>query len=370
MKMKNITKSLLILLSIFAISCETDDVEDRPVATAVDAPVLAAPGEGSNYVLDVTNAASQIERFVWSSANFDQDVVVNYEVQLDKAGNNFAAPKVIASAAGQNQSAVTVQTLNGAAIAAGGEPFEAAQFEIRIKASLNNASEAMYSNVVTVSITPYTTYPYEDLYLTGTATAAGAENTAANMYPLFRDPANGDSYSYTGYFAPGQFKLVRKKGQSAPSYGTNGTSLVARLTEADADPAAFEVTTAGYYTLTVNVSELTYTFVPFDASAAPTYPTIGVIGSSTPGGWDNDTDMTQSTFDSHIWYINNIALTLNGALKFRANNSWDTNWGGPTSYSGVGVPGGSDIPVGISLNGNYNILFSDITGQYIYIPVN
>ena len=41
--MKNITKSLLILLGVFVASCSGDDVEDRPVIVATDAPVLTAP---------------------------------------------------------------------------------------------------------------------------------------------------------------------------------------------------------------------------------------------------------------------------------------------------------------------------------------
>lgn len=368
--MKNITKSLLILLSIFAISCETDDVEDRPVAIAKDAPVLSAPGEGSAYVLNITEAERQIERFVWTSANFDQSVVVNYTVEIDLAGSEFANPQVIGTATG-NQVAVSVETLNGAAMAAGGVAFEAGQFEVRVKASLNATSEPLYSNVVTLTITPYVTYPYEDLYLVGDATGSGWDNTAnSNLYAMYRDPANNDIYSYTGRFAAGGFKLLRKKGQWAPSFGLNGTALASRPTEADPDTSNFTVTTAGYYTLTVNVADLTYTFVPYDASAAIIYPTIGIIGTATPGAWDNDTDMTQSTFDPHIWYVRSAALTAGGEMKFRANNAWEISWGGPTSYSGVAGMPGSNIPIGISVNGAYDVWFNDINGQYIYIPVN
>ncbi|MXN91220.1 SusF/SusE family outer membrane protein [Flavobacterium sp. Sd200] len=368
--MKNITKSILILLSIFAISCETDDVEDRPVAIPTDAPVLTAPDDNSPYVLNITEAERQVERFVWTSANFDQNVVVNYAVELDKAGNDFAAPQVIGTATG-NQVAVTTEVLNGAAMAAGGVAFEAGQFQIRVKASLNSTGEPLYSNAITVTITPYVTYPFKDLYLVGDATGSGWDNTAtSNLYAMYRDPENQDIYSYTGQFAVGGFKLLREKGQWGNSYGLNGTALAYRPTEADPDTANFAVTTAGYYTLTVNVADLTYTLVPYDASAALIYPTIGIIGTATAGAWENDTDMTQSTFDPHIWYVRNAALTAGGEMKFRANNAWDISWGGPTSYSGVAGMPGTNIPIGISVNGAYDVWFNDITGQYIYIPVN
>ena len=49
--------------------------------------MLMAPEEGNSYALKIENAANQAERFVWTKANFGQDVAVNYEIQLDKFGN-------------------------------------------------------------------------------------------------------------------------------------------------------------------------------------------------------------------------------------------------------------------------------------------
>ena len=367
--MKNITKSLFLLLSVFAVSCSGDDVEDRPVIVPTDAPVLTAP-DGGEYVLTIEDAALQADRFVWTSANFDQDVAITYTLELDLAGNEFAAPQTLGSVVGENSIAVSVETLNGAAMSAGGTEFEPGQYEIRVKASVNDTFEALYSEPVTFTITPYVLYPFKDLYLVGSATATGWDNTATlNMYPLYRDPANNDVYYYTGYFAAGEFKLVREKGSWAPSYGTNGTNLVYRATEGDPDPSNIPVATAGYYSLTVNVADLTYSLESYDASGAATYPTIGIIGTATPGGWDNDTDMVQSDFDPHIWHLNNQGLIAGGEMKFRANDAWDINWGSDTSYSGLGTMGGANIPIGIATNGAYDIWFNDLTGRYIYIPV-
>ncbi|MNK16801.1 hypothetical protein D3C87_349710 [compost metagenome] len=369
--MKNITKSLLILLGIFTISCSNDDVEDRPVIIAKDAPVLSAPADGSIYTLAVEDATKLAERFVWTSASFDTDVAITYSVELDLAGKEFANPQALGSVIGQNNVSVTVESLNGAAIAAGGEAFAEGQYEIRIKASVNSTFEALYSNVVTVTIKPYLTYPFKDMYLVGSATATGWDNAATlNMYAMYRDGENANVYHYTGYFAAGEFKLIREKGKWAPSYGLNGGALAYRATEDDPDTSNIPVATAGYYTLTVDVEAVTYTLVAYNATGATVYPTIGIIGTSTPGGWDNDTDMTKSTFDEHIWYINKQALTAgDGKLKFRANDAWDVSWGSTTSYSGLGTLGGADIPIGITANGNYDIWFNDLTGRYIYIPV-
>src|SRR5690606_32654795 len=137
-----------------------------------------------------------------------------------------------------------------------------------------------------------------DLYLVGDATAAGWSNDS-NNYPMYRDPENEDLYHYVGYFNAGSVKMLEVKGQWAPQYGTDGTNLVPRPTESEPDPTPISIPSAGYYTVTVNVADLSYSVTPYDASGATVYPTIGIIGTGTPGGWDSDTDMTQSSFDPH-----------------------------------------------------------------------
>ncbi len=169
------------------------------------------------------------------------------------------------------------------------------------------------------------------------------------------------------------FKLIEVKGQWAPQYGGQSGTLVYRPTEAEPDPAAIAVSSEGYYTLTVDIDAMTYTLTPFNASTAPTFTTIGVIGNATTGndaGWGADIDMTKSTFDPHIWFVRGIELFEVdgevGKIKFRANDSWDVNWGGPTTPSGQATQNGPDINAPA---GTYDIWFNDITKRYLLIPV-
>ena len=60
---------------------------------------------------------------------------------------------------------------------------------------------------------------------------------------------------------------------------------------------------------------------------------IGIIGSATPGGWDNETPLTQ--VNDSVWTIQ-MSL-IKGEVKFRANNAWDINWGEKDFPTGVGV---------------------------------
>jgi hypothetical protein len=80
------------------------------------------------------------------------------------------------------------------------------------------------------------------------------------------------------------------------------------------------------------------------------YPSIGIIGSATPTGWDSDTDME---FQGNGIFFIKMTL-IDGAVKFRANDSWDANWGGSDFPAGTAVPGGSDIMV---TAGTYDITF-------------
>lgn len=84
---------------------------------------------------------------------------------------------------------------------------------------------------------------------------------------------------------------------------------------------------------------------------------MGLIGSATPGGWDADTDMVKLT-DS-TWSLD-ITL-INGAAKFRTNDSWDVNWGSNTFPTGTGTQGGADIPV---FAGDYTVTFNSNSGFY------
>ncbi|WP_296142496.1 SusE domain-containing protein [uncultured Flavobacterium sp.] len=368
--MKNITKSLIALFAVLAISCSSDDVEDRPVISAIDGPALTAP-DGGSYVLNIESAANLAERFIWTSANFGQNVAINYEVQLDAADgvDEFQAPRSLGSVIGANQLAVSVVTLNTAAIALGGTPLVEGQYVVRVKASVNDTFEAIYSEPVTISITPYQAFvPLQNLYIMGDATEFGYANNAGNT-PLFRDATDRYKFYYTGYFSAGGIKFLSTLGSWHPQYGSVSAGVLG-VSNADGtnEPSPITVATAGYYTLEVNIDLMTYSLVSYDASLATTYPTVGITGSATPNGWPDggiqDVDMVANTTNPHIWKISNIALSVNEA-KFRANDSWDVNWGGSTAVSGTASLGGSNIPV--TAEGNYDVWFNDLDGRYIFI---
>lgn len=116
--------------------------------------------------------------------------------------------------------------------------------------------------------------------------------------------------------------------------------------------------TAGTYDITFDRVNLTY---KFEISAG--FNDVGIIGNATPGGWDTDTDMW-SNGDGTF----NLVIGLDGGfVKFRANNSWDVNWGSGDFPTGTGTQGGNDIPV---TKGIYLVSFNSITGEYNFAPAS
>ena len=93
--MKNIYKILIGFIAVLTVSCNADDVENRPVITQGTAPVLLTPQSNFNLVLQNANAASLATTFVWNDAQYEgTETVVNYTIEVAKAGTNFETPTV------------------------------------------------------------------------------------------------------------------------------------------------------------------------------------------------------------------------------------------------------------------------------------
>ena len=182
---------------------------------------------------------------------------------------------------------------------------------------------------------------------------------------MFRNPANPDEFRYTGFFDGNIFKFLEKRGQWTPQWGLNGTDVFYRENDGMPDPGVFELGGGnGYFTITFNVKTLQYSVTSFDEASAADYATVGIIGDATPNDWGASTAMTQSSFDSHQWEIT-VDLIGGRAMKFRANDSWDVNWGDNNFPYGAANFNGDNIA--IEESGTYTIRFNDLTGNYAII---
>lgn len=96
----------------------------------------------------------------------------------------------------------------------------------------------------------------------------------------------------------------------------------------DSEAGNLTVEENGLYYCTVNLGNMTYT-----ASLVTNY---SIIGSATPGGWDDDTELTSE--DYLVW--TGTMKLVPGEYKFRANDGWDINLGGSADNL---TPGGDNV---------------------------
>lgn len=349
--MKNITKSLIGLFAVFAFSCTPSDIEDRPVVETSDLPVLTAPQGGAIYVLKGADAALQAERFTWNAANFGTSEVT-YTVEVDTKTNNFAGTSIknFGSVINEKQLSVTVQKMDEVALSLGAIPFTATEFVVRIKAVAGTAT--LYSNIIEIVINPYL-FP-ATLWMPGGYQASsgyGANDwTPANAPQLASSGPNKpdlEGYVYIGNSS--NFKLTVDATWDKPQYGLGDAPGSLKLNGGDIPTPA----TVGYYLLQVNSEKLTYKFTAAE---------WGIIGSATPGGWDNSTNLTYDK-TAKVWKISNVNLT-DGDWKFRANNGWDINLGKlKTAPNGVNLEyNGDNIAV---TAGTYDITL-DLSNPRVY----
>ncbi|PKB17084.1 SusE domain-containing protein [Flavobacterium sp. 5] len=184
--MKNIYKILIAFIGILVVSCNADDVENRPVIEPVLAPVLLTPQNDFNIILTKENENEVATTVIWEDAKYDgTQTVVNYTIEIAKAGTDFAAPTAVTTTT-EHYRALTVMELNSALVNGGFIEKQENSVDIRIKATVGIGSEAQYSNFHTFKATPYHTPLASSHWLVGAATPGGWtwDGDAETEFPL------------------------------------------------------------------------------------------------------------------------------------------------------------------------------------------
>ncbi len=362
MKTNNLYKMLLAVLVFLGImSCQ-----DRELITIEpeSAPIVMDLST-QNLVLDPNFPSNPAITVSWDPAKFNVPVETKYSVEIS-ATEGFETKEVVGSTTQSvtHLSFSNVQ-MNNAAKKIGFVPGVAQKMYFRVVSFIGVNDYEQVSNVTSLMITPYLAAPiynFVDLYLVGDATAAAWDNNSdnKNLLPLLKT-AEDNQYTFTGFFKQGGFKMIKVKGSWDAQFGLGAASGMLSI---DGGSGNIPVAADGYYKLTVNTADLTYTFEPATVSTT-TYDNISIIGNVN-GNWDTDTQLTQSTFDPHVWSIHSVSLK-EGEFKFRANNAWDVSWGTNAAFFGTAVQGGDNIPLGAEWT--YDVYFNDATGAYTIIPV-
>ncbi|GAB3930977.1 SusE domain-containing protein [Mucilaginibacter myungsuensis] len=315
-------------------SCKKDELK-----------VVATPVAGSTTLTLSTTTPALVKANLTTNAltltgkaqDYGYKAAPTYTFELAVKGTNFAKPTVIDLGTGVFTKTFTVQELNNVLLGLGLKTNTVAQVEIRQKSALSATSGITYSNVGTITATPFALVSY--IYVPGAY--QGWNPASADSL----ESATGNGV-YTGIinFTAGNlnFKVTPQKKWDV-AYGSAGGDKIS--TSGGDIPAP----KAGITQVTVDLNNNTITF------GTPAFY-FGVIGDATVGGWGTDTDMKYN-YATGAWEVT-TTLVASGKFKVRLNHDWGTSFGLPATPDGKTLTSanGGDIPV--PSNGTYKITFT------------
>jgi hypothetical protein len=325
--------------------------------------LLYGPVSSTDVVTINPILTSQSLTFKWQKSFAGKaGASINYKVKFIKEDGNFASP-LFQFSSNNNGLDSTLSVSNkdfDAALTAAGFTDQAAVTHLKWSVEATSGTFSKFSD--------YTNDFYisrdVNLYMVGSASEFGWDN--GNPTYMYRDASNRSLYTYTGYLKAGEFKFISVVGSWSTQYGNDGSNGVKlKAKDSDPDPGTYQVLKDGYYTVKINISTMTFSLVAYDASAAPGYNLIGVIGGFN--NWSADLTMVSTTWNPHIWTVT-YKFDSDTELKFRANGSWDANWGAaPNNVEGLFGIGQQDNAGNLKIKaGNYKVLFNDMTKEYIF----
>ncbi|HVW14163.1 MAG TPA: SusE domain-containing protein [Mucilaginibacter sp.] len=321
-----LTKSLALgSIALLALaSCKKNDVivkTNGGTAGTLSANTTTLP-------LDKTrlNDTTKVINFSFSKAAFGFSAAFTNTLQIDPQGDNWANPTSVTLGNHVYSQGYSTNDFNALVLKLNLPAGVASQVNVRLQSSLGGAAKPLYSNVISLTVTPFNLTSW--LYITGAF--SGWQNPGPQEDSLVSVTGNG---VYTGIinFTAGnnQFLILPAKNWNH-KYATNDAqgSTSATVTY-DAPNNLYAPSTAGQYIVTFNSNTGTISFALAD------YYTI--IGSATPGGnWSTDLPLKYINDGSNNW-TGTFSL-LAGQFKFRQDGQWSNSWGIPQAGTeGAGV---------------------------------
>lgn len=157
---------------------------------------------------------------------------------------------------------------------------------------------------------------FDGYYIQGDATPyAGLDNNGL----MIDGNAEGQATKYlnlkSGSITVTREKNSTKENPNSTTFGLNGDGEFV-----EGGNAIACTQTPGYYFFRSDVEAKSIDYVAINS--------WGVIGSATPGGWGEDTDMALVSSDNGV-YVYSVDVELKGGewLKFRANDQWAPQFG-------------------------------------------
>jgi hypothetical protein len=256
---------------------------------------------------------------------------------------------------------------------------------IRINAFINENGtrlNSVVSNAIELKFNPY----YIELkdaapimwYLVGDNILDGlwSNNPGVSSLPMMiqsdfaYDKATGTGeITYLNYITNKGWKIQPADFNWDLGFMSGGSANTAVFRNGGADGGNIWCEPEGYYLVTVNTATNECSIVKQDITPK-VYSQICMAGSFNEWADANMTPANKSG-ENHVWtYVMDVPAGETVQMKFKIAGSWDTNWGygsedGEVNRYGKATAGGKNIGVA---EGNWIIMFNDITGEFSIIP--
>lgn len=350
--MKKVNLILLIFITVLFAACEAD----KENAILLDSVTPNTMGTITSPLVLALETKNDSVKFSWTEVDFGIPVAQAYTLQVDKAGNNFAAPQALvtinALKTGMTQGELNKVLLN---LVEGGV---ASAVEFRVKTVINSSMDPVYSTIATATITPYMT-SFPPIYMIGKATGGWDPALAVEMISTAPNV-----YSTIGYFINTDLECTFRffknaawgDAWSAP-YFTGGYPATLLVNAGDGDSNFRFIGTTGYYRITANLSAKT---VAMEAVDEPVMFMTGAGVGSGAWGWNPGQYVKMTWKKDGVWEATTNFINAE-AFRFFAQTGWSTSYNYPYFAGGTITPllenandGDSNFRV-VAASGTYKI---------------
>jgi len=151
--MKQLIVILSILLVLVFVACEEKALD--PVLALGNVPSITAPSANASFTLVEADADVPLTTFAWTASEFGFDAAVNYRLEFDVAGNNFADPLALFTVNDLSFDTYTQGQLNNVMLTKGLPGGAPSLVDLRICAKVSDGVEQPCSAPITIEVITY-----------------------------------------------------------------------------------------------------------------------------------------------------------------------------------------------------------------------
>ncbi|MCZ2460365.1 MAG: SusE domain-containing protein [Chitinophagales bacterium] len=345
--MRKIFNSILIIANIALVIAGCDKIEDLPYYNKGNAVTLSA--SSTSLTPGVADSTKAILNLNWTYPSYATDSSnMKYVVEIDSTGKNFAN-EVTRTVLKDLTTSFTGRDLNSILLNYGYAVGVPVKLDVRVTSSYANNNERYFSNVIQVSISPYSDpakLSTENTSVTGSASTSASHSNTFSWSAAFPGYSGNISYSIQYDSAGKNFTVPQELPAGVSVYSLsltqddmNTTALTSGVPIGNTGTVEYRVkaTTASgaiAYSNVVTVSISTFSPVPAN---------LFIVGDATPGGWNNPVPLPSQQFTKVDAYSFSITIGLTAGKSYvflPVNGDWSHKYGGTTDGT---APGGGTL---------------------------